>query len=97
MYTPNPNFNFGTDVSLIQVCDLGTPGVSCTNQTLTITVTAVNDAPIVDNDSNITTTEDNPNGGDLTDAGDKRSRRNTTSGNHHTSAWTNKRNHSYQS
>ena len=70
VYTPNPNFN-GTDVITIEVCDSGSPlPKSCVNQTLTITVTAVNDAPIVDNDTN-TTSEDTPTvGGDLTDAGD---------------------------
>ena len=70
VYTPNPNFN-GTDVITVEVCDSGTPlPKRCVNQTLTITVTPVNDAPIVDNDVN-TTTEDKPTvGGDLTDAGD---------------------------
>jgi hypothetical protein len=32
VYTPNTNF-FGTDVITVQVCDSGTPGTSCTNQT----------------------------------------------------------------
>jgi gliding motility-associated-like protein len=70
VYTPNPNFN-GVDVITVEVCDSGTPlPKRCVNQTLTITVTPVNDAPIVDNDVN-TTTEDKPTvGGDLTDAGD---------------------------
>ncbi len=70
VYTPNPNFN-GTDVITIEVCDSGTPlPKMCVNQTLTITVTPVNDTPIVDNDVN-TTNEDTPTvGGDLTDAGD---------------------------
>jgi gliding motility-associated-like protein len=39
------------------------------NDTIFITVTAVNDAPIVDNET-ITTNEDTPATGDLTDAGD---------------------------
>ena len=70
VYTPNPDFN-GTDVITVEVCDSGTPlPKRCVNQTLTITVTPVNDAPIVDNDVN-TTTEDTPTvGGDLTDDGD---------------------------
>ncbi|MBA4276244.1 Ig-like domain-containing protein [Flavobacterium sp.] len=70
VYTPNPNFN-GIDVITVEVCDSGTPlPKMCVNQTLTITVTPVNDAPVVDNDVN-TTTEDKPTvGGDLTDAGD---------------------------
>jgi gliding motility-associated-like protein len=67
-YTPNPNFN-GTDVIVVSICDAGTPGVICVNDTIFITVTAVNDAPIVDNEI-ITTNEDTPVTGDLTDAGD---------------------------
>jgi gliding motility-associated-like protein len=68
-YTPNANFN-GTDVIVVSICDAGLPlpGV-CVNDTITITVTAVNDAPIVDNET-ITTNEDTPATGDLTDAGD---------------------------
>jgi hypothetical protein len=51
------------------LCDAEIP-VLCDPANITFTVTAVNDAPIVDNDTN-TTTEDNPTvGGDLTDAGD---------------------------
>ncbi|MCI4443283.1 MAG: tandem-95 repeat protein, partial [Lentimicrobium sp.] len=57
VYTPNPDFN-GTDVITIEVCDSGSPlPKMCVNETLTITVSPVNDAPIVDNDVN-TTTED---------------------------------------
>jgi gliding motility-associated-like protein len=67
-YTPNPNFN-GTDVIVVSICDAGTPGVICVNDTIFITVTAVNDAPIVDNEV-ITTNEDTPATGDLTDVGD---------------------------
>jgi VCBS repeat-containing protein len=59
MCTHQIQTNFGTDVNHYPFVDPGTPGVSSTNQTLTITVTAVNDAPIADNDTN-TTTEDNP-------------------------------------
>ena len=68
-YTPNANFN-GTDVIIVSICDAGLPlpGI-CVNDTITITVTAVNDAPIVDNET-ITTNEDTPATGDLTDAGD---------------------------
>jgi gliding motility-associated-like protein len=68
-YTPNPNFN-GTDVIVVSICDAGLPlpGV-CVNDTITVTVSPVNDAPIVDNET-ITTNEDTPVTGDLTDAGD---------------------------
>ncbi|MFN9982763.1 MAG: Ig-like domain-containing protein, partial [bacterium] len=68
-YTPNANFN-GTDTVVVSICDEGLPlpGI-CVNDTITITVTAVNDAPIVDNET-ITTNEDTPATGDLTDAGD---------------------------
>ena len=41
----------------------------CVNDTIFITVTPVNDAPIVD-DENITTSEETPVSGDVTDAGD---------------------------
>ncbi len=70
VYTPNSNFN-GTDTIVISVCDQGLPlPAICVNDTLFITVTPVNDSPVVDNDVN-TTTEDNPTvGGDLTDSGD---------------------------
>ena len=58
-YTPNANFN-GTDVITIQVCDQGIPlAAICVNQTLTITVTPVNDAPVANNDNAITN-EDTP-------------------------------------
>jgi VCBS repeat-containing protein len=67
-YTPNPNFN-GTDVVVVSICDAGTPGVTCVNDTINITVAPVNDAPIVDNEI-VTTDEDTPATGDLTDAGD---------------------------
>ncbi len=68
-YTPAPNFN-GIDTVIYTVCDNGTPlPVECVNDTLFVTVTPVNDPPIVDNEF-ITTPEDTPIGGDLTDAGD---------------------------
>jgi hypothetical protein len=56
-------------VVVVSICDAGTPGVICINDTINITVTAVNDAPIVDNEI-ITTNENTPATGDLTDAGD---------------------------
>jgi gliding motility-associated-like protein len=67
-YTPAPGFN-GTDEVVVSICDAGTPGVVCINDTISITVNAVNDAPIVDNET-ITTNEDTAVSGDLTDAGD---------------------------
>ena len=67
-YTPNTNFN-GVDTVVVSVCDAGTPGVICVNDTIFITVTAVNDAPLVDNEID-TTPEDTPVSGDLTNAGD---------------------------
>ncbi|TDE41574.1 tandem-95 repeat protein, partial [Flavobacterium rhamnosiphilum] len=69
-YTPNANFN-GTDVITVEVCDQGMPlPANCVNQTLTITVTPVNDAPVVDNDTNVMLEDGTPATGDLTDAGD---------------------------
>ncbi len=68
-YSPNQNFN-GSDTVIVQICDNGIPlPAECVNDTIFITVTPVNDAPIVDNE-NITTTENIPVGGDLTDNGD---------------------------
>ncbi|RAI97710.1 gliding motility-associated-like protein [Chitinophaga skermanii] len=48
-YTPNANYN-GTDVFTYRVCDNGTPSL-CDTATVTITVNAVNDAPVAVNDS----------------------------------------------
>ncbi|MBP6271501.1 MAG: tandem-95 repeat protein, partial [Fluviicola sp.] len=68
-YTPTANFN-GTDTVVVSICDSGLPlPASCVNDTIFITVNAVNDAPLVD-DENITTNEDTAASGDLTDAGD---------------------------
>ncbi|WP_341907400.1 Ig-like domain-containing protein [Fluviicola taffensis] len=68
-YTPNTNFT-GTDTVVVSVCDAGTPlPAICVNDTIFITVTPINDAPIVDNE-NITTPEETPVSGDVTDAGD---------------------------
>jgi hypothetical protein len=58
-FTPNLNFN-GTATTNYQVCDNGTPlPAQCDIATITVTVTAVNDAPIA-NDDNATTPEDTP-------------------------------------
>jgi large repetitive protein len=68
-YTPNANFN-GADTIVVQICDDGTPlPAICVNDTIFVTVNAVNDPPVVDNE-NISTSEDTPVSGDLTDAGD---------------------------
>ncbi|MCH2225566.1 MAG: Ig-like domain-containing protein, partial [Crocinitomicaceae bacterium] len=68
-YTPNADFN-GSDIIVVEVCDNGTPlpGL-CVNDTIFITVTPINDVPVVDNES-IVTNEDIPMGGDLTNGGD---------------------------
>jgi len=59
VYTPNPNFN-GTDVITIEVCDSGSPlPKMCVNETLTITVTPVNDAPKAVNDTATTLNDTN--------------------------------------
>lgn len=58
-YTPNPNY-FGPDFAIVQICDDGSPLPSlCTNDTLFITVTPVNDPPVANNDNN-STLEDTP-------------------------------------
>jgi hypothetical protein len=54
--------SFGTDVITVQVCDSGTPGTSCTNQTPTITVTPVNDTQLHDDTVALALTEDGANG-----------------------------------
>jgi len=68
-YTPDADFN-GTDTIVVQICDDGTPlPAICVNDTIFVTVTPVNDAPVADNE-HITTPEDAPVNGDLTDGGD---------------------------
>ncbi len=54
-YVPNSNFN-GTDNFTYQVCDNGSPAL-CDTETVVITVTSVNDAPITNSDL-YTTKED---------------------------------------
>jgi gliding motility-associated-like protein len=68
-YVPASNFN-GVDTIIYTVCDQGLPlpGI-CVNDTLFVTVNAVNDAPIVDNEYHVTgygvsVTGDLTNGGD---------------------------------
>lgn len=49
-YTPNANY-YGTDLVVVSVCDNGSPlPGACTNDTLFIDVTPVNDAPSLNND-----------------------------------------------
>ena len=58
-YTPNPNYN-GTDSFIYIACDNGTPLPSlCDTAVVYITVNAVNDPPVANND-NVTTPEDTP-------------------------------------
>jgi gliding motility-associated-like protein len=69
-YTPNPGFN-GSDSFTYTVCDNGTPlPAQCDQATVTVTVNAVNDPPVVDNDANTITEDGGPATGDLTDTGD---------------------------
>ncbi len=57
-YTPNSNFN-GTDIITVTICDQGLPlPALCVTQTLTITVSPVNDSPSQGNEFT-STTEDN--------------------------------------
>ena len=56
-YTPDADFS-GTDSFVYEVCDPGLP-ILCDQATATITVTAVNDAPIANDDAN-STDEDVP-------------------------------------
>jgi gliding motility-associated-like protein len=69
-YTPNAGFN-GTDFFTYSVCDNGTPlPAQCDQATVTVTVNAVNDPPVVDNDSNTIAEDGGSATGDLTDTGD---------------------------
>ena len=65
VYTPNLNFN-GTDQITYQICDADN---DCDQAVVTITVNAVNDPPVLDNEL-VTINEDTPASGDLTDTGD---------------------------
>ncbi len=68
-YTPDLNFN-GTDTIIFNVCDGGTPmPATCLNDTLIITVIAVNDPPVIENDTT-TLTEENTFNGTIITAGD---------------------------
>ncbi|MCU0431334.1 MAG: Ig-like domain-containing protein, partial [Cytophagaceae bacterium] len=56
-YTPNANYN-GPDTVVVSICDAGIPlPAICINDTIFITVTPINDPPVV-TDTSITITED---------------------------------------
>jgi VCBS repeat-containing protein len=71
LYTYTPNLNStGLDTIIISICDNGSPAPNlCSNDTIFINITPVNDAPIVDNEAH-NTNEDTPVSGDLTNGGD---------------------------
>jgi gliding motility-associated-like protein len=56
-YTPDANYN-GVDTFVYSLCDGGTPNL-CDTATVVITITAVNDAPVANDDAN-STNEDTP-------------------------------------
>ena len=50
-YTPNSNFN-GVDTVVVQICDNGIPlPAACSLDTIFITINAINDAPLILNDT----------------------------------------------
>ncbi len=57
VYTPNSNVN-GSDSFQIRVCDQGTPGSACSNLTVNVTITAVNDPPSFTKGADVTVLED---------------------------------------
>ncbi|MFV8361748.1 tandem-95 repeat protein, partial [Flavobacterium sp. LS1P3] len=65
-FDPATNFN-GTATLTYDLCD---PAGLCDTALITFVVTAVNDAPVLDNDTNSTVINTATTGGDLTDAGD---------------------------
>ncbi|VAW21566.1 hypothetical protein MNBD_BACTEROID01-742 [hydrothermal vent metagenome] len=48
LYKPAANF-YGRDTAAVSICDNGTPGSECANDTIYITVSSVNDIPYVAN------------------------------------------------
>lgn len=73
-YTPTANY-FGTDMAIVLVCDQGLPLPSaCSHDTLFISVTPVNDAPVAANDfvtvleNSITTIQETSNDTDIDNA-----------------------------
>jgi len=57
-YTPTTDFN-GLDTVVVSICDAGTPGMECVNDTIFITVNPINDPPIAVDD-NVFSAEDIP-------------------------------------
>jgi len=52
----------GSDFAVVSICDAGNPmPASCVNDTIFITVNAINDPPVLDNE-NVSTNEDTPVG-----------------------------------
>ncbi|MFZ9520009.1 MAG: cadherin domain-containing protein [Silvanigrellaceae bacterium] len=60
-YTPNLNFN-GSDSFSYSVCDNATPSLCSTSRTVTLSITAVNDAPTITAIANQTISEDGNTG-----------------------------------
>jgi len=48
-YTPETNYN-GNDTIVYQICDTGIPSSLCATAQIIITITAINDAPVAQND-----------------------------------------------
>ena len=69
-YTPNENY-YGTDTIIVSICDSGTPlPPICGFDTLIITVTPVNDPPIIENETVSTTVDSIATGNFLTNDAD---------------------------
>lgn len=66
-YVPNLNYN-GSDSFVYQVCDNASP-VLCASATVSLTITAINDAPLANNDI-YSATEDTPLNGSSLNAND---------------------------
>ncbi len=66
-YSPPAGFT-GSDVIEYEVCDNGSP-IKCSKAKVYVTVTEINDLPVVDNEM-VVVDEDGAVSGDLTDAGD---------------------------
>ena len=67
-YVPELNFS-GTDFIVVNVCDADQPSKNCGYDTIFVTINAVNDPPVVDNEY-IDILEDATYSGDLIDNGD---------------------------
>jgi gliding motility-associated-like protein len=61
-YTPNNNFN-GVDTIIVQICDSGLPlPAACSLDTIFVTINAINDAPLITNDTISTFSNQSVNG-----------------------------------